>query len=117
MRYIERNPVRAGLVQHPGDHPWSNDRRKALGESRLSAEWLGPHEGYLRLGGTSADRQGAYRQLFRAAVSGKDLREIRESTNKGSALGGDRFRGQVAGLSQRRAASKGVAIRKKGRES
>jgi REP-associated tyrosine transposase len=37
-----------------------------------------------------------------------DLREIRECTHKGWALGGERFREQVKALTQRRAASKGV---------
>jgi len=26
MRYVERNPVRAGLVEQPGDWPWSSHR-------------------------------------------------------------------------------------------
>ncbi len=108
MRYIELNPVRAGLVAHPRDYPWSSYRYHAHGESGLNADWMRPHEEYLRLGRTAADRQGAYRQLFRAAVSGNDLREIRECTHKGWALGGERFRDQVEALGQRRAASKGV---------
>ncbi len=108
MRYIELNPVRAALVGHPRDYPWSSYRCNALGESGSNADWLRPHQEYLRLGRTAAERQGAYRQLFRAAVSGNDLREIRECTHKGWALGGDRFRDQVEALAQRRAASKGV---------
>jgi putative transposase len=108
MRYIELNPVRAALVAHPRDYPWSSYRCNALGESGLNADWVKPHEEYLRLGRTPADRQGAYRRLFRAAVSGNDLREIRECTHKGWALGGERFREHVEALTQRRAASKGV---------
>jgi putative transposase len=108
MRYIELNPVRAGMVAHPRDYPWSSYRYNALGESGLNADWISPHREYLRLGRKAGDRQAAYRQLFRAAISGNDLREIRECTHKGWALGGERFREQIEALGQRRAASKGV---------
>jgi putative transposase len=84
------------------------------GEPPLNADWVKPHEEYLRLGRTPAEQQGAYRRLFRAAVSGTDLREIRQCTHKGWALGGERFREQVEALAQRRAASKGVGRPRKG---
>jgi len=35
MRYIELNPVRAGMVAHPGDYPWSSYRHHEQGESGL----------------------------------------------------------------------------------
>ncbi|MCU0973251.1 MAG: transposase [Burkholderiales bacterium] len=108
MRYIELNPVRAGLVAHPGNYAWSSYRRNALGEAGAIADWITPHREYLRLGRTAADRQGAYRQLFRAAVSRSDLAEIRDCTHKGWALGDERFRQQVEARGQRRAASMGV---------
>ena len=108
MRYIELNPVREGLVAHPRDYVWSSYRYNALGESGSNADWITPHREYLRLGRNPADRQSAYRQLFRAAVSGADLAEIRDCTHKGWALGGERFREQVEALGRRRAASKSV---------
>jgi len=108
MRYIELNPVRAGMVAHPRDYPWSSYRFNALGESGLNAGWISPHPEYLRLGRDAAERQGAYRQLFRAAISIQDLAQIRDCTHKGWALGGERFRQAVEALGERRAASKGV---------
>ena len=108
MRYIELNPVRAAMVAHPRDYTWSSHRRNALGESGPNADWLTPHKEYLRQGGNAADRQAAYRELFRAAISGDDLGRIRECTHKGWALGGERFRKEVEALSQRRAMLKGV---------
>ena len=38
MRYIELNPVRAGMVAMPQDYPWSSYRRNALGESGPNAD-------------------------------------------------------------------------------
>ena len=57
MRYIELNPVRAGMVANPQDYPWWSYRRNALGMSGLNADWLTAHEEYLRLGRGEGDRQ------------------------------------------------------------
>ena len=108
MRYIELNPVRAGMVEHPRDYPWSSYRRNALGETGRNSDWLIPHEEYRNLGRDADERQGAYRLLFRRAISAQDLKEIRESTHKGWALGSERFKEQIEVLAGRRAVSKGV---------
>ncbi|MDT3705447.1 MAG: transposase [Thiobacillus sp.] len=108
MRYIELNPVRAGMVAVPQDYPWSSYRRNALGESGPNADWLVPHEQYTRLGREDATRQAAYRALFDAAIDREDLAEIRDCTHKGWALGGERFKAEIEALGQRRAVSKGV---------
>ncbi len=108
MRYIELNPVRAGMVGHPRDYAWSSYARNAGGETGKNEDWLMPQREYLRLGRTVQARQEAYRQLFRAAVSKDDLTAIRDSTHKGWALGSERFIKKIEGLSQRRATSKGV---------
>lgn len=108
MRYIELNPVRAGRVTHPRDYPWSSYAFNAQGETGPNAAWLTPHQEYRRLGRSAADRQSAYRQLFRAAISNEALTEIRECTHKGWALGSERFKAQIERLTQRRTVSKGV---------
>ena len=60
-RYIELNPVRAGMVWEPGDYPWSSYRRNALGKP---IELITPHACYLSLGTTERQRQNAYQALF-----------------------------------------------------
>ena len=52
-------------------------------------------------------KQAAYRQLFRQTMSDVDLNAIRDATNKGWALGNDRFREEIESLGARRAVSKG----------
>lgn len=100
-RYIELNPVRAGMVKAPGEYRWSSHRHNALGQvDALIAE----HKLYRRLGRNAEQRQTHYRQLFRAALSEAALTSIREATNKGWALGNDRFRMQVEAMTERRAA-------------
>lgn len=100
-RYIELNPVRAGMVAHPRDYRWSSYRVHADGSND---ELITEHQIYRRLGATADARQAAYRMLFRAALGETLLNEIRDATNKGWALGNDRFRGEIARLAGRRAA-------------
>ena len=108
MRYIELNPVRAGMVSHPREYRWSSYGLNALGEVNANTHWLMPHQEYLRLARSDTERQSAYRQCFRGAISQQDLQQIRESSHKGWALGSDWFKQQMEVLSQRRVVSKGV---------
>ena len=91
-RYIEMNPVRAGMVNTPEAYRWSSYRRHALGEG---ADWLQPLDEYLRLAGNADDRQRAYRALFGAGPRADELRAIRSCLQTGTPLGNDRFREQI----------------------
>ena len=62
QRYIEMNPVRAGMVEHPGEYRWSS--YQANGQGR-SSDLISHHSLYRSLGRTDADRLMAYRELFR----------------------------------------------------
>lgn len=50
MRYIELNPVRAGMVETPGEYRWSSYTVNTAGEVAGS---LTPHEAYKDLGTTA----------------------------------------------------------------
>ena len=60
LRYIERNPVKAGIVINPEEYRWSSYRFHAYSEP---SAWLVPHPLYLALGKTPKERQAAYRAL------------------------------------------------------
>jgi putative transposase len=107
MRYIEDNPVRAAMVARPADYPWSSHRANAQGTRGENADWLMPHEAYVRLGASPQVRQSAYRALWKNPLDEAVLTLIRASTHKGWALGDARFAQEVEALSQRRAASLG----------
>ena len=108
-RYIELNPVRAAMVMKPEDYRWSSYPANGLGKPNAL---ITPHDQYLRLGLTPAERRGHYRQLFRAHVEEALLDEIRDATNGNFALGNKRFQAKVeAKLGQR--AVRGVAGRPK----
>ncbi len=67
-RYIERNPVEAGLVGQPWDYPWSSARAYALGATDVL---LAPNPWYEELAATPRQRQ----ELWRQFLLGDDPRE------------------------------------------
>ena len=107
MHYIDMNPVRAGMTTHPREYPWSSYARYATGDDSANSAWLEAHQQYEALGANKNAQQATYRQLFRQTMPVVDLTTIREATNKGWALGNDRFREEIESLGARRAASKG----------
>ena len=65
MRYIELNPVRAGIVRHPAEYRASSYRANALGEPDALVT---PHAVYFALGRDAQSRRAAYRAGFRATA-------------------------------------------------
>ena len=108
MRYIELNPVRAGMVAHPRDYPWSSYAANALNETGPNSDFVKPHELYRRLARNTEDRSAAYRALFKTAINKADLAAIRDCTHKGWVLGSEKFKSQIEALTQRQVSSKGV---------
>ena len=83
-RYIELNPVRAGLAAHPSQYRWSSYNANAMGNCD---PLVTTHERYMALGGNSEARARAYRALFRDVLDARTLTDIRDATNKGWVLG------------------------------
>jgi putative transposase len=94
QRYIELNPVRAGLVAHPSSYPLSS--YGANGEGRPSL-FVVPHERYLRLGRTPKDRQATYRSLFGQPIDCELLSKIRTAIHRNRPLGDEAFARAVEG--------------------
>lgn len=92
-RYIERNPVRAGMVGTPAEYSWSSYHHNAYGTpDRL----LRAHPVLLALGTTPSERRAAYRALFTQELPEDELTRIRRSTQRGDATGGEAFLRQLA---------------------
>jgi putative transposase len=98
-RYIELNPVRAGMVLKAGDYPWSSHAANAYGkEDGLTR----PHDVYLALARNEADRPRAYRELFRQDLDAIEVKSLRTAVNLCVPVGNDKFKAQVeARLEQR----------------
>jgi len=91
-RYIELNPVRAKMVPHPADYPWSGYHHNAgCGHS----EFISPHENYDNLGITDNERRSAYRHLLEQGLDKQELEQIRNATNGNYVLGSDRFKEEI----------------------
>jgi putative transposase len=92
-RYIEMNPVRAGIVGHPAEYKWSSYLANAEGvDDRLTS----PHQELIALGDGQAARQHAYKNLFGEALEPPLLVRIRESTLGGYPLASEEFKAQIA---------------------
>ena len=98
-RYIELNPVRANMVPHPSEYPWSSYAANALGKKD---PLVTPHALYQALGNLPHQRHAAYRALFQTHIDDKALEEIRQATQKGWVLGNDRFKDDIEHLLKRR---------------
>ena len=106
-RYIELNPVRAGLARRPDEHPWSSFTANAMGQP---SPLITPHDQYLSLGKNPAERQAVYREMFGSHLSAERLEEIRSATNGGYVFGSRDFKRVVSQALGRRV-EKGTAGR------
>src|SRR5690349_9107518 len=97
-RYIELNPVRAGMVASAEAYPWSSHRANA---GYIDDRSLSPHSEYLALSNGRTDRQSAYRRLFSERDEPGFLAALRESTNGGFPMVGERLKSQVAAMGRR----------------
>ena len=91
-RYIELNPVRAGMVAQPGEYPWSSYRCNALGEPNA---FVTQHSEYQALARTDQQRRQIYRDLVASEINTKLIDALRASLQTGTPLGNDRFREQI----------------------
>lgn len=98
-RYVELNPVRAGMVADPDGYPWSSYcSRPASSAPGL----LDEHPTYRVLGRSPAERLHQYRLFVRAGTPDAELRLIRQSLQRCQLTGDDRFVDTVERLTGRR---------------
>jgi putative transposase len=92
-RYIELNPVRAQMVSHPSDYPWSSYRTNADGHP---SELIKPHLVYSALGSHPAAREQAYRQLFEIPLADETVQQVRRAACGNFVLGDAGFAAVMA---------------------
>jgi putative transposase len=92
-RYIELNPVRAGIVAHPSLYPWSS----YAGNMGMRADALvAPHAEFLSMARDDGPRHAVYRDLLNEGLSSSMLTAIRTATAGGYPLGSDEFKSALA---------------------
>jgi putative transposase len=107
-RYIEANPVRAGLVPVPESYRWSSATAHSVPNGPT---FLIDHETYLRLGDTPQSRARAYLESSRRPLDREVLAEIRVAIKRGVPVGSEAFKDRVESELGRR-----VRLRKPGRK-
>ena len=91
-RYIELNPVRAGMVNRPADYLWSSSSVNSGGRSD---PFLAPHAEFTGLALGADKRHRAYLALFEEQMDEALLRAIRDAANTGYPLASDEFKDRV----------------------
>ncbi len=98
-RYIEMNPVRAGMTDSPEGYRWSSFHHNALGHPN---NLVVPHEAYRALGEGKEEQRRAYGALFDHELKEREMTAIREGTEKGEVIGSKQFQEEMAGMLKRR---------------
>ena len=97
-RYIELNPLRARMVDHPSAYPWSS---YAVNAGIRADPLLIPHAEFLALSADAAECHRAYRRLVDEGVEPSFLQAIRDATNGGYPLASDVFKSGLAASGRR----------------
>lgn len=92
-RYIERNPVRAGMVRVASAHPWSSHSGNT---GRRDDPLINPHVEYLALATDAVSRRAAYESFCDDEESLEFVPAIRHATNSGIPLIGEPLKLQLA---------------------
>ena len=92
-RYIELNPVDAGMVSDPGAYPWSS--YGANTGARVDA-LIKPHAEFVALGTDAPARHASYGRLIAEKLEPILRRQIDEAAESGYPLASDAFKADVA---------------------
>ena len=84
MRYVELNPVRAGMVTDPASYRWSSHKATAFG---APDPLIVHHPMYMELGSDAAARQRCWRHMCSEEMPADHLEQIRAAVHAGGALG------------------------------
>ncbi|WP_397449272.1 transposase [Pseudomonas sp. NA-150] len=103
-RYIELNPVRARMVEHAGDYPWSSFNLRFT--SKPEADWLDTDPAFEALGSNRDSRHQRYQTFIEQAVSPDELKIIRNALQRGQLTGTERFVTEVESIIGRRIESR-----------
>ena len=87
-RYIELNPVRAGIVGHPSAYAWSSHGYyTGVRPNPLITE----HSEYQQLGRSEQERRAAFGALCAEPLQQRLVDQVRDAINTESAVGSEKF--------------------------
>ena len=104
MRYVEQNPLRAGMVDDPKNYPWSSFiANTTIQQDSIVDKDANP--AYLAFGATAEERVKAYLSIATSLLEEDKLEEIRKTLTGKHHYISERFQAQMReklALSQRR---------------
>lgn len=92
-RYIDLNPLRAGIVADPGEYKWSSYRCKGEGKKDLVVDF---DKSYLSLGKNKHEREKAYKQYIYDNIPEGEIKLIRDALQRGQLTGSEQFRQEIS---------------------
>ena len=93
-RYVELNPVRAGMVSSPADYRWSSYQQNA---GLRNDVWVDRHPIFTALGRSTGESALAYRKFVEARVPQGELQMISEALARNQLTGDEVFRASIEG--------------------
>ena len=109
LRYIEMNPLRAGIIREFGEYRWSSYNYYAYG---IKVGLIDENPWYIGLGKDQKGRQSAYQKFLNETISEEEWKTIREITQKQGVYSDINFKREVEKRVGRR-----IEIRRIGRPS
>ena len=88
-RYIEMNPVRAGMVVRLAEYPWSSYAHH-VGDKQDPL--ISDHPLYWALGNTPFEREAAYKALMLQEIPAENAKALTEAVQRGGVLGSEQFK-------------------------
>jgi putative transposase len=99
MCYIELNPVRAGMVEHPAEYQWSSYHHNA---HNPKTDFIERHPVFSMLGDTAEERMFVYRELFQRYIENDVIHKIRDALNQELVLGRPGFKDIIENITKRK---------------
>ncbi len=112
-RYVELNPLRAGMVEDLALYPWSSYPAK-IGITKQS--WLDFDPFYLSLGKTLVKRGKKYTKWLRETIPENEWQLIRAATQRGQLTANRKFEQEISKKLGRRIESRGPGRPKKNKK-
>jgi putative transposase len=92
-RYIELNPVDAGMVSDPAEYPWSS---YGVNSGARADAMIKPHAEFLALGNDDPGRYRGYAHLIAEKLEPDLVRQIDEAADNGYPLASEAFKADLA---------------------
>lgn len=104
-RYIELNPVRAGMIDHAREYRWSSFRLRCPENARCN--WLDEPPCFEGLGADQKKRLAAYASFVEQTPPTSEMHLIRTALQRGQLTGNSMFTDEIEEILGRRVSSRG----------